>query len=300
MKKLGLFIIVAILASIIGIVNANELKFPTTTFNNLTVLGNIYLSGEILVMADQIINGSIIPTNNSLFDIGSLNYKWKNGYFSNSILIGAGTTAPNNKLEVIGNARISGRLNASVVNTSKLIIGAAFDYPGITNNILIAPSLNGAGITITEADENSKAAVVFNGWNSGGTMSLYSSNVQTFSFSGLGTSSFINNGANLSVGNNNPKALLHLTGGSNDGSPEIRMNSSKGGYVGIETGNILNTDVNINQNGTSRIYINPNGNVGIGTTNPSYRLTVPNGTVSGKTVNISGVVFVDGTNKKRS
>ncbi len=76
---------VGFLLSLITFSIATELKFPIDTFENITVRQNIILGGQILLEVDQLINASILPTEDDRFDIGSAAKRWQDGFFSNIV-----------------------------------------------------------------------------------------------------------------------------------------------------------------------------------------------------------------------
>jgi hypothetical protein len=95
------------------------------------------------------------------------------------------------------------------------------------------------------------------------------------------------NSGNVGIGTTSPAAKLDVTGNINVSS----YLSSTLGYYMETTGDGINNDPGVgylsfrSNNVDNRMVIDPNGNVGIGTTNPDQLLTI-NGTIHAKQVNI--------------
>lgn len=95
---------------------------------------------------------------------------------------------------------------------------------------------------------------------------------------------------NVGIGTTNPSNLLHLK----SQGPWIRFEDSDGGsrwLVGVYGGNYFDISEIVGSNAYSRLTIKEGGNVGIGTTNPSQKLTVA-GVIESTS---GGFKFPDGT-----
>ncbi|HDY67801.1 MAG TPA: hypothetical protein ENH85_08425 [Candidatus Scalindua sp.] len=62
-----------------------------TTIGDISLAGDILILGDILTIIDQEINGSFLPTENDMFDLGSVTKQWKAIYVSGSIIGGTFT-----------------------------------------------------------------------------------------------------------------------------------------------------------------------------------------------------------------
>ncbi|KKL86711.1 hypothetical protein LCGC14_1942010, partial [marine sediment metagenome] len=67
------------------IVNSSSLTLPRTTFNNITVNGDLFLIGDILSLVDQELNASFLPSIDDRFDLGTVALRWQDGFFSNDV-----------------------------------------------------------------------------------------------------------------------------------------------------------------------------------------------------------------------
>ncbi len=83
----------------------------------------------------------------------------------------------------------------------------------------------------------------------------------------------INGSGNVGIANNNPAALLHIGTGVNAGPGGLIVNT---GWVSA-TDPTENRPLDVQVRGTSRLVVNTNGAVGIGTTNPTQALLVVSG-----------------------
>ena len=176
--------------------------------------------------------------------------------------VGIGTTSPNDALEVIGNVRISGSLNATSINATNLY---AASYNIGWTNLSSYPSACASGQFVSSVGDSLTCGLPSAGgaWNSSGT-NVYLNDTT----------------ASVGIGTTSPATLLQLAATS----PELRLNSTQGGYIGLKTNINNNTDFAIQQNGTNILFINPAGNLGIGTTSPSERLELS--AVSGTNVKL--------------
>ena len=184
--------------------------------------------------------------------------------------VGIGTTTPNHKLEVNGGTENGGQ----VVKFST------------TDNTWIETECR-RGYSDTQR------------WGIGnyatGKLNFYkrSGNVGT-----AGIKMTIDSNGRVGIGEDSPDMKLHIKTDGGDGIKIESTNSSGAGYMYIQRNTdgkcyVLNAD---NQalilganNNTSQLYLKENGNVGIGETNPGYKLHV-NGTMR-----VTGTMTVDST-----
>ena len=148
--------------------------------------------------------------------------------------IGIGTTLPTQRLDVFGNANITGTLWASNVN----VIGDFVTMNTVTSNteqVVIENAGTGPALKVTQTGNNS---------------------VAEFYDKESGIAMFMGNNGNIGIGTNISLANLH-----------IQANSSSYGMILNQSG--LGPILNIQDAGISKVTVDGNGNVGIGTINPS-------------------------------
>ena len=154
--------------------------------------------------------------------------------------VGIGTTSPVDKLDVRGTARItSPQANDWIVLAQNYATGAPSGF-----------------------------------WDSNGNVQLYlrDSSSNTNVLIRPNSTSYLN-GGNVGIGETNPAQKLHVIGNS-----EITGDIFLGRYIfhnddtNTWLGFPLADTISFRTNGSDRMYINSSGNVGIGTTSPSYKL----------------------------
>ncbi len=124
-----------------------------TTQGNILLAGDILIQGDILTIVDQEINGTFSPTEDNKFNLGSTIKRWKDAFFSNTIIallfsgnnsqwsrdssnvflttitdnVGIGNTIPNATLHISGNVIADNILEngTDVFNFTKLYIDQA-------------------------------------------------------------------------------------------------------------------------------------------------------------------------------
>ena len=101
-------------------------------------------------------------------------------------------------------------------------------------------------------------------------------------------------GGNVGIGTSSPGELLHIYKPSGD--PALRIQSSAGncyvvnraGSSGMDLLNAMNGAMTFGTNNTERMRIDSSGNVGIGTSSPSYKLDVGSfSTASAQTIRVA-------------
>ena len=234
--------------------------------------------------------------------------------------VGIGTSSPINQLTIAGSVTAFGSLNATRINATDIfqngnqvqtvesvfnkVNASAFvsnntpftsiqGMPAISNFQLANVSNNtlvkGDNATITAyADTKQTEVSAFKIANATAAISnntlTKGDNATLAQWKISGNNIFNANSANVGIGTSSPAALLQLAATS----PEIRLNSTNGGYIGLKTNSVANTDLDIQQNGTSRIYIAPNGSIGMGTTTPDQKLTIyPGGTIDRSIIHLA-------------
>lgn len=248
-------------------------------FSLAAALKNLFFRAQkciIISLALFVLTAIFVIAGDVVIESGKLDVSG-NLYVDGAGNVGVGTTTPTEKLTVNGNFSVGSKL---VVNTAGNVgIGTT-----VPRELLEINTPSGAvGIEFREGGTPRGQIGIEDGSEN------YASGtednelvVNSFGSLGFGTVSNermrIDRSGNVGIGNAGPATLLHLTGLS----PEIRMNdSSRGGRIGLKTNSVANTDFDIQQNGTSRVYINPSGNVGIGTTGPKVKLHLFDGAGGG-------------------
>ncbi len=164
--------------------------------------------------------------------------------------VGIGTTSPAGKLNVVGSGQTDIVFNDTTSNVRQFFNFAT----GGVGQIFFQEAGTDRGIIEFRTDTTPDKMEFYVGGSDAASNRMV-----------------IDANGNVGIGTTSPATLLQLAASA----PELRLNASTaGGYIGLKTNSVANTDLDIQQNGTSRVYINPSGNVGIGTTGPGAKLDV--------------------------
>ncbi len=235
-------------------------------------------------------NGSALVTG-TIFDDGN---------------VGIGTTSPSNKLDVVGNANVSGTFTANHVKIGATSGGTDLVVTGDTDL-----TVNGGGQIVLKDDTAMAAGVggmmslsgnyvtaggyidfaAIRGYkqtgvtgNPGGVLAFYSRDDAGNTWSTLGPRMIIDKDGNVGIGTTSPGAKLDIYSTSDSGDNDMFELSDSGGLV-LQAGkggpsddgfldiydNAGNRDVRIHTVGASWFR---GGNVGIGTASPIGKLEV--------------------------
>jgi len=202
----------------------------------------------------------------------------------------------------------------TVLSTGKVGVGttnptAKFEVTDGSSSITLQEYSNGAAIFLDGVDGD------FTGGDYFHILANSNSYLGLGGYGGGTTPLNISNAGKVGIGTTSPQAALHVagaisttptgngvlagiysSGSSNYG--HIQLNGDTGGYIdfsmsGVDwKGRILydhsSNSMRFDTNGTERMRINSSGNVGIGTTNPLYKLHI-----AGTTYVNSGTLFID-------
>ena len=263
---------------------------PSTEFDvsgDVSFSGNLNVEGQIKTDTITISGGDMnIKTNTSHHIIFSTN-NTETLRIKRNGNVGIGTHNPSKKLEVVGDVSFSGNLD----------VGGNLDVAGTMTSGSF--SGNGASLTNLNADNISSGTLTVNRGGTGASsasaartnLQLGTSNDVQFMRIGLGTTSDSSYSLNASDSIQSKENLVLRNNGSNDVSDANSiLFQNSGSHYNWRIGRIYDSSRDFNNTGsliisggntnndysqlTDRLTISSNGNIGIGTTNPSKKLEV--------------------------
>ncbi len=278
--------------------NAFRVNFPTTFSNDITVNKNALIEGNLTVDGTtNFLKG--LNTNNQNIITGSGNIT-SNTISANKLIAGNVIYSVN----AGGGVSISSGQNPTISNTGVLSL------QGDTGSLLLSAGsgISISGLTLTNSDTGSSQDIFKNIGVSGQSTITAGSNNDTLTFaagSGLTittdttnkiltfTPNFASSGWTLNntlgylyptsltnsvgIGTNTPSALLDVAGNASI-SAELSFHSGSGSIQSTQNNNLYLGSSGGSNSTTGNIILDPNGNIGIKTSSPSYPLDV-NGTV---------------------
>ncbi|MGB0403742.1 MAG: tail fiber protein [Salibacteraceae bacterium] len=187
--------------------------------------------------------------------------------------VGIGTTAPVSELHVDG-----------------------------TGTFDIAQS-NGYGVSVRRNTDQSKVVDLFTGGGKNGNISVYNSaGVEIVRINAGASNTTFNGTGNFGFGTDSPQSKIHANSSNSSTALQLTNNTSgatggDGFHLSIDANNALiqnkeSGDIEFNTNSADRMIIKANGDVGIGTTSPSYDLDVVGNINASLTVRAAGVALI--------
>jgi hypothetical protein len=258
----------------------------------LHVVGNSYVqSGTFYTDAISAYSGSSISINAGSSHLAATVNGSERLRIDSSGNVGIGTSSPVSPLEIATTNKLgstfTGTTNGEGLTVTQTnytagnyvsLVEAAFDDSGDVNpNVRIGAMFDGSGANLAFGTSNSYGSGITN------------------------TAMFINSSGNVGIGTSSPSASLHVAGtivdnpaavgvlaGQINNFGNVKLVGSAGGYIDFtdtsanQKGRILYTisdnSMSFRTNGANeRMRIDSSGNVGIGTSSPTQKLTVTNG-----------------------
>jgi len=261
--------------------------------------------------ASTSINSVLLPNASATLDFGSSSRNWRNGFFGGALKVGAVSGTPATGMIQWNGSDFQGYNGSSWLSLTGggSSLWAVSFGPNIYNT-------NSGAVTIGPLTVNTQNKLQignpddpFNPAFTGNDIAIYNSDgIEGMSFYNSTSNSYwytntnfaLMNG-NVGIGTDNASTKLQaLTADASWGITHTNGSVSVGTYVG-SSGGWLATQSNsplyfctglLNQNGSAQMTLLLNGNVGIGTINPSTKLTVQTADGSYGIIHTNGTVSV--------
>jgi hypothetical protein len=213
---------------------------------------------------DAMLRLNNLGTNGASFFMGSTNSAWGGGVNENLFVMGHGAPASANIDLTVTPTGLVGIGTTSP--STNLVVKSA----GYTHGMYVLASDEDRIFRIREASDGSGALYLYDG-----------SDIATIALAGTGNSYF-NSDGNIGIGTTTPNAPLHVEDRIRVGEdPTYGAVYGELIHEGGGTGFKINAnagggwaDMHLQTDGTTRVFIESGGNVGIGTTAPTSRLDV--------------------------
>ena len=190
-------------------------------------------------------------------------------------------------------------LTASFATTASFASTASF--VASSSYALSSSFATTASFALTASFLNSTTNAFIQNGNSFGTTALLGTNdSQSLALETSGsTRMFISSSGNIGIGTLTPTGLLHIVDAGTSFTTPLQLNSyfkfrgdgvmswgtsMNQGILSWDTGKVIigasaNNNLELYANGSAKVFVSGSGNIGIGTTTPTYKLHVANGDV---------------------